>query len=131
VLECDPYEWAVVTDASFEPGAIPIGDPRESARIRVTLGTCGANTPATPRVLVQAVFGGGDAGGTRRMAELTTVRAVDATSTTIDVTVPNPFTIAGGVPTETNILLRFLPVVDGCDGTALEIPYRTGPTVRF
>lgn len=129
VLECDPYEWAVVEEASFEPSAVPIGDPRVRPQVRVTLSTCGERTPAPPMVQIQALLGRTDAGAPTRIVDLTTVSAPSPTSTRIDVTVDNPFTVAGGLPPDTNVTLRFVPVVGGCDGDALEIPYRTGRVV--
>jgi hypothetical protein len=129
VLECDPYEWAVVTAGALEPAEIPIGDPRVRAHFTVTLGTCGASTPVAPTVQVQALLGAADGGPPTAVADLTTITASSPTSTTIDVTVDNPFTAAGGVPPSSNVTLRFVPVVGGCDGDALEVPYRTGPLV--
>lgn len=128
VLECDPYEWGVVTSATIEPAAIPLGDPRVRAHFVVEVATCGATTPATPTIQVQALLGPVD-GPPTSVAELTTLRAASPTSTTIDVMVDNPFTLEGGVPPNTEIRLRFLPVIGGCDGDALEVPYRTGPFV--
>jgi hypothetical protein len=129
VLECDPYAWSSVTAASFTP-EVPVGDPRVRPQIQVTLETCGATTPAAPEVQIQAIVGLDDAGNPSRIVQITTVRAASATSTSVDVTIDNPFTLGSGLPPDEDILLRFVPVVAGCDGDALEIPYRTGPVVR-
>lgn len=129
MLECEPYAWASVTAASFTPD-VPVGDPRVRPQIQVTLTTCGATTPVAPAVQIQAIVGLDDAGNPSRIVEVTTVRAASATSTSIDVTIDNPFTLGSSVPPDSDILLRFVPVVGGCDGDALELPYRTGPVVR-
>lgn len=129
VLECDPYEWAVVEEASFEPAEVTIGDPRIRPHVRVTLSTCGERTPVAPTVQIQALLGRTDGGAPTRIVELATVSASSPTSTGIDVMIDNPFTVAGGLPPDTNVTLRFVPVVGGCDGDALEIPYRTGEVV--
>lgn len=125
VLECRPYEWTSVESASFTE-EVPLGDPRVRPRVQVTLSTCGATTPATPEVQILAIIGLDDAGNPTRVLPITTVRADSATSTTIDLTIDNPFPLSS-VPPDEDILLRFVPVVAGCDGEALEIPYRTGP----
>jgi hypothetical protein len=129
VLECDPYEWSVVTAASFTP-EVPIGDPRVRPRIEVTLETCGASTPAAADVQIQAIIGPVDGGMPSRVVEVATVHAEEASSTAIDVTIDNPFSLGSGVPDDETILLRFTPIVAGCDGDSLSIPYRTGPLVR-
>jgi hypothetical protein len=129
VLECDPYEWSVVSAASFTP-EVPIGDPTVMPRVQVTLETCGGSTPSTPEVLVEALLGQPDGGAPARVVSVTTVRAASADATTIDVTIENPFSLGGSVPPEEDITLRFIPVVGGCDGEALTIPYRTGELIR-
>jgi hypothetical protein len=130
VLECDPYEWAVLEEASLEPSAIPIGDPRVRARVRVRASTCGERTPLPLTVQVQALLGRTDGGPPSSVLELVSVEAPSVGTGTIDVMIDNPFTLAGGVPPDTNLSLRFVPVIGGCDGDALEVPYRTGPIVR-
>lgn len=127
VLECDPYEWAVATAASFDPPAVPIADPRVRPTVVVELETCGATTPSAPTVQIYAVFRETDAGEPGRAISLATVRAASATDTRIEATIDNPFTLS--IPPETDVTLRFLPVVGGCDGEAFELPYRTGPTL--
>ena len=130
VLECDPYEWAVLEEASLEPSAIPIGDPRVRARVRVSARTCGERTPLPLTVQVQVLLGRTDGGPPSSLLELVSVEGPRAGTGTIDVMIDNPFTLAGGVPPDTNLSLRFVPVIGGCDGDALEIPYRSGPLVR-
>jgi hypothetical protein len=130
VLECDPYEWAVIEEASLEPSAIPIGDPRARARVRVRATTCGERTPLPLTVQVQVLLGRTDGGPPSSLVQLVSVEAPTAGSGAIDVMIDNPFTLAGGVPPDTNVSLRFVPVIGGCDGDALEIPYRTGSLIR-
>lgn len=137
---CDPYTYAEVAEASFDPGGLSPGDPRETARVRFTLRTCGANTPSAPSVQIAAVIdgAGGSApfdaqgvdggfsgsGDDTRIYQLTSVRASSADATTIEATIENPFD--GRVPTSRDIALRFTPVIAGCEGGALTVPYRTG-----
>ncbi|MFN7701786.1 MAG: hypothetical protein ACK6CU_07355 [Deltaproteobacteria bacterium] len=134
---CDPYEYAEVAAVSFEPMELSPGDPRQSARVRIELRTCGARTPSAPAVQIAAVVAGAggvlpfdaagaDAGGgdDTRLYQLAEVRASDAGATTIEATLPNPFDAR--VPARTDIRLRFTPVLGGCEGGALSIPYRTG-----
>lgn len=127
---CDPYEYAEVAAATFGPSGLSPGDPRTSAMVHVELRTCGGSTPAAPAVQIAALVSGAsspglDAGddGTR-LYQLTAVTAADATSTAIDATIDNPFDTI--IPANTDILLRFTPVIGGCEGGALTIPYRTG-----
>ncbi len=135
---CDPYEYAEVAAVTFEPTALSPGDPRQTATVHVELRTCGARTPSTPAVQIAAVVPGAggtlpfdaqgfDAGGTgddTRVYQLTDVRASEAGATSIDATISNPFD--GRVPATSDITLRFTPVIGGCEGGALSIPYRTG-----
>ncbi len=135
---CDPYEFAEAVSATFGPTELSPGDPRQSATVRVEIRTCGADTPAAPAVQIAAVIegpggtlpfdaNGQDAGGTgddTRIYQLVSVRGTDATTTTIDATIDNPFD--GRVPTNSDISLRFTPVIGGCEGGAITIPYRTG-----
>lgn len=129
VLECDPYEWVVVEEASLEPAAIPLGDPRVRAHVRVTLTGCGDRTPVAPTVQLQALLGRADGGPPSSIVPLASVTAAAPGSTTIDVEIDNPFALLGGVPPDTDLTLRFVPVTGGCTGDALEVPYRTGPRV--
>lgn len=129
VLECDPYEWSVVTAASFTP-EVPIGDPMVRPRVEVTLDSCGATTPDAPDVQIQAIIGPIDGGMPSRVIEVITVHAEEPTSTSIDVTIDNPFTLGSGVPEDETITLRFTPIVAGCDGESFNLVYRTGELVR-
>lgn len=135
---CDPYEYAEAVSATFEPSAISPGDPRDTATVHVELRTCGATTPTAPSVQISAVVGGAggtlpfdafgqDAGSTgddTRIYQLVAVPADEATSTIIDATIDNPFD--SRIPTNSDISLRFTPVIGGCEGTPVTIPYRTG-----
>lgn len=139
VIACEPYEWSEVASATFEPTRLSPGDPRESATVHVELRGCGASMPAPTEVQIAAVVseGGGifplDAlgqdvgppGDGTRVYQLTSVRAGAVADAVIDVTIDNPFD--GRIPAETDLILRFTPVVSGCEGAALTVPYRTGP----
>lgn len=135
---CEPYTWAAVTSASLEPTRLAPGDPRVEARVRAELRTCGEFTPAIPEVQIVAISGardesspfdasardaGGSSGGIR-VFQLGSVRAHAASDATIDVTIPNPFD--GRVPENTELTLRFTPLVAGCEGDAFTVAYRTG-----
>lgn len=135
---CDPYEYADAISATFGPTELSPGDPRQAASVHVELGTCGASTPFPPTVQIAAVLGGpggtlpfdasgADAGGTgddTRVYQLVSVRAAETTSTSIDVTIDNP--LDGRIPANTDLTLRFTPVIGDCEGTPVSIPYRTG-----
>lgn len=135
---CDPYEYAEVVSATFGPTELSPGDPRESAMVRVELRTCGATTPSTPSVQIAAVIEGaggilpfdadgqdaGSSGDDTRIYQLVSVPGTEATTTVIETTIDNPFD--GRVPTNSDISLRFTPVIGGCEGGAFSIPYRTG-----
>lgn len=135
---CDPYEYAEVAAVTFEPTQLSPGDPRQTAMVHVELRTCGANTPSAPAVQLAAVVAGGggtlpfdaqgfDAGGTgddTRVYQLTDVRASESGATIVDATIANPFD--GRIPANSDITLRFTPIIGGCEGGALTIPYRTG-----
>ena len=129
VLECDPYEWSVVTGATFTL-EVPIGDPTVRPRIEVSLATCGATTPGAADVQIQAIIGPIDGGMPSRVIEVATVHAEASSSTSIDVVIDNPFTLGSGVPEDETITLRFTPIVAGCDGESFAMTYRTGELVR-
>lgn len=126
VLECDPYEWSVVLEGTFTQN-VPIGDPTIRVDVTVDLESCGATTPAPIAVHIQALVGSGD---DLRVADVATVRADSTSDTRIETTIGNPFTLGGSIPAERDITLRFIPVIGGCEGSAFELPYRTGPVVR-
>lgn len=126
VLECDPYEWSAVLDGTFTPN-VPIADPTTRVDVTVDLESCGASTPGAIAVNIQALVGSGD---DLRVADVATVRAATASDNRIETTIDNPFSLGGTVPPDTDITLRFVPVIGGCEGDAFELPYRTGPVVR-
>lgn len=126
VLECDPYEWSGVLDATFTPD-VPLGDPTVPVDVTVDLESCGETSPAAVAVNIQALVG---SGASLRVADVATVRAAAAGETRIEATIENPFTVGGTIPPEEDITLRFVPVIGGCEGDAFEMPYRTGPVPR-
>ena len=126
VLECDGYEWAIATAATFSPSMVPITDPRVRPTVTVDLATCGEGTPSAPTVQIAAIFGANDAGEPGRVVSLGTPRAASASATGREATIDNPLTPP--LPPDTDVILRFTPVVAGCDGEPIEIPYRTWPS---
>ncbi len=139
VLACDPYEYAEIVSATLEPTRISPGDPRGFATVRVELRTCGDRVPVAPEVQLAALVSGaggsfpldasgrdvGPPGDGTRLYQLASVRAGATTDTVIERTIDNPFD--SRIPIDSDITLRFAPVIGGCEGEALEIPYRTGP----
>jgi isoaspartyl peptidase/L-asparaginase-like protein (Ntn-hydrolase superfamily) len=67
---------------------------------------------------------GPPADGTR-VYQLGAVSATATTDTMIEETLENPFDAR--IPYNADIQLRFAPVIGGCEGDSLTIPYRTGP----
>ncbi len=133
---CRPYTYAQIVDATFGPAAIPIGDPTATAHVTVTFETCGAMTPAQPRIDLSALLGQLDDGGvpspvpdggtsSARVVPLASIApSINPTATTVDVMIENPF--FADVPANTTIILQFTPVIDGCAGEVFRLPYRTG-----
>jgi len=129
VLTCDPEEWTVVRSASLEPSRIGPLDPAAMPAVHVVLDEC-AMRPTFATVQLQALLDDPDAGGAVVSDLGITVRddgtlgdAV-ADDGRIDVTIRNPFGL--GIPESTALRLRFVPVLGGCTGQALEVPYTTG-----
>ncbi|GAB4195322.1 MAG: hypothetical protein OHK0013_01420 [Sandaracinaceae bacterium] len=139
VLACRPFEYAQVVTASLEPARVSPGDPRVLPTVRVTLRTCGDRVPSVPRVQIAAIVSGGggsfplDAAGRdvgppgddSRVYQLGSVSATATTDIVVEQTIDNPFDAR--IPYDSDIQLRFAPVIGGCEGDALTIPYRTGP----
>lgn len=139
VLACRPYTYAQVVSASLEPARVSPGDPRIFPTVRVELRTCGDRVPSPPTVQISALVSGaggtfpldaaghdvGPPGDDTRVYQLATVRADAPTDTLLEESIDNPFD--GRIPVESDIQLRFAPVIDGCEGDAITIPYRTGP----
>jgi hypothetical protein len=139
VLACDPYTYAQVVSASLEPTRVSPGDPRTFPMVRVELRTCGDRVPVAPTVQISALVSGAggsfplDAAGRdvgppsddTRVYQLATLRADAPTDTVLEQRIDNPFD--SRIPIESDIQLRFAPVIAGCEGDSLTIPYRTGP----
>jgi hypothetical protein len=134
---CRPYTYAQITDATFGPAAIAIGDPGMRAHVTVTFETCGAMTPSQPRIDLSALLGQLDDAGvpsplpdggssSARVIPLSSIApSMDPSATTLDVMIDNPF--FADVPANEDILLQFTPVIDGCAGEVFTLRYRTGP----
>jgi hypothetical protein len=128
-LECDPYEFAVVREASLSPTEIRPLDPAARARVRAVVDSC-PRRPGPVEVQLGALLDL-DAGAVRFVDLGITVRDDGthgdriANDGVIESEIGNPF--GGEIPGNTTIRLRWLPVISGCDGQVLEIPYTTGP----
>lgn len=131
-LDCDPFEYSIAISAALEPARLAPLDGMTRAQFRVETQTC-EMPPAASSVQVQARLEGppDDAGVPRaRIVDLVTLEDDGllgdpvAGDGIIDVSIENPFTAS--IPSDTDIVLRFVPVIGGCDGEAIEIDYRTG-----
>jgi hypothetical protein len=131
---CRPYTYARIVSASLTPNAITLNDPRMMAHVHVEFAVC-SMAPALPTVQISAFIGGaGDAmvpdppdgapSTNARLVPLAVVGPPVSGATSIDVTIPNPF--FANVPADTGITLQFAPVLDGCEGDMVSIPYHTG-----
>lgn len=137
VNECRPYTYAMVSAASLTPERITLNDPAMMAHVHVEFTECAMVSSTTPlTVQIAAFIGGvGDAavpepdGGSSgaRVVPLGTVGPPAAGATSIDVMIANPF--FANVPADTDITLQFAPIIDGCQGTLVEVPYHTGLVV--
>lgn len=123
---CRPYTYARISEAMLGPEQITIGDPGMRAHVTATFETCGEMTPFPPRIDVSAIIGSGttpDGGSAVRVVPLVSI-PTEAGETSVDVTIDNPFFT--DIPEDEDIVLRFTPVIDGCQGDAVEQMYRTG-----
>lgn len=133
---CRPYTYAQIVGATFGPAEIPIGDPSVLAHVTVMFETCGAMTPAQPRIDLSALLGQTDDGGvtspgtdggtsSARVIPLDSIApSADPTATSVDVMIANPF--FADIPEDDDIILQFTPVIDGCAGDVFRLPYHTG-----
>lgn len=136
VPNCRTFEYATITSATVEPERVELGDPTTQVRFNVMLNQCGSNTPGPHEVrvtvLAQGMGGPGDAGGSERLFTILTLEddgrtfgdetAMDGV---IDVQAGNPF--GNNLPSETEVVLRFTPFLNTCEGETFETTYRLGP----
>jgi hypothetical protein len=128
-LECDPYEYTVVREASLEPSGISPLDPAARARVRAVIDRC-PTAPGFAEIQLAALLAV-DAGRVRfvdlGIALHDDGRAGDAVAGdgVIDAEIGNPF--GREIPGDAMVQIRFAPVLAGCAGDVLEIAYRTGP----
>lgn len=135
MLECDPHEYTAIRAATLTPARLRPLDPTATATVHVELDACEmrsgpaevqlfallARDPTTPDA---------GAGGVRvvdlGLAVTDDGTGGDATANdgVIDQLLGNPF--GREIPGEADITLRFVPVLAGCQGDPLEVPYRTG-----
>lgn len=135
---CEPYAYAIATSGAITPDMLRIGDLLADARVQASLRTCGASSPATHSIRVEALatVTTPDAGTSQRSFFLFAVEDADRDGQ-IDVTMPSPFDT--GLPPSTPITLRFTPRIDvvvtlpdgtidvrSCNGAAFSQPYTTG-----
>lgn len=131
VLECDPYEYTVITAATIEPARIRPLDPDARATVRVELDACEMR-PRAAEVQLFARLAPPDAGsGNVRLVDLGLTVRDDGTNGdavandgVIEQTIGNPF--GREIPGSQAITLRLVPVLAGCQGDALELRYETG-----
>ena len=135
VLECDPYEYTAVRAATLTPARLRPLDPSGRASVRVELEACEMRSgPAEVQLLALL-----PRDPTMPDAGEDAVRVVDlglavsddgmngdttANDGVIEQELGNPF--GREIPGDTDITLRFVPVLAGCQGDPLEVPYRTG-----
>lgn len=131
VVECRPYTYAMITSASLTPERITLNDASMMATVHVDFTECAMVPSTTPLTVEISAFIAGsvsepdDAGTSNaRVIPLGTVGPAAPGATSIDVTIPNPF--FAHVPADTDILLQFAPIVDGCQGDLVSVPYHTG-----
>jgi hypothetical protein len=132
VLECDPHEYTAVRAASLLPEGIGPLDPTARAMVRVEVETCPGRPDAPVAVQLFALLGATDGGGGPvRVIDLGETLRDDGTAGdevagdgVIEQEIGNPF--GREIPERTRITLRFVPVLAGCQGDPLELPYTTG-----
>lgn len=133
---CMPYEYARVLTASFTPERLRPSDSLLPATLHATFQTCGVQTPAPPALQISAVVGSGsipvDArrdGGSfmsgQRIIQLGTYFNTSSNPLVFDAVVDNPFD-ATTIPGNTDLVLRFRPLINACEGEGIEMNYRTG-----
>ncbi|UJR87036.1 choice-of-anchor X domain-containing protein [Sandaracinus amylolyticus] len=131
VLECDPYEYTAIASASVTPERIGPLDPTARATVHVELEACDMR-PGAASVQLFALIAPADAGADEvRVVDLGLTVRDDGTNGdetandgVIDQTVGNPF--GREIPERSDITLRFVPVLQGCQGDPLELAYPTG-----
>jgi hypothetical protein len=135
VLECDPHEYTAVRVATLEPSALRPLDPMGAATVHVELDACEMR-PGRAEVQLFALIPrdpeAPDAGPEGlRLVDLGLAMRDDGTGGdataddgVIDKALGNPF--GREIPGDAEITLRFVPVLAGCQGDPLEIPYTTG-----
>jgi hypothetical protein len=134
VNECRPQTYASISAASLMPERITLDDPSMTAMVHVEFTECAMVPSDRPLHVEISAFVGGttdasfsepDGGSSgARVIPLATVGPPAPGATSIDVTIPNPF--FANVPADRNITLQFAPIVDGCQGELVSVPYHTG-----
>ncbi|AKF09519.1 hypothetical protein [Sandaracinus amylolyticus] len=131
VLECDPYEYTGIASAMVTPERIGPLDPAARATVHVELEACDMR-PGAASVQLFALIAPADAGADEvRVVDLGLTLRDDGTNGdevgndgVIDQTVGNPF--GREIPERSDITLRFVPVLAGCQGDPFELTYPTG-----
>lgn len=135
VLECDPHEYTAIRSATLEPAHIGPNDPTVRATLHVEIDACEMRPgPVEVQlyVLVPRAGSAADAGPDAvRVIDLGVALRDDGTGEdaaaddgTIDRTIANPF--GAEIPAEADVVVRLVPVLDGCQGDPLELAHRTG-----
>lgn len=132
---CAPFAYSVMTDATFAPTELQVGDLSANAQVHVQFENCGDASPVGHSVHIQALVtrasSFGDGGVSTQVFDVNSIyddgSAGDAVAKDgiIDVSIPNPFT--SQYPPNASITLRFTPRASlACEGQSLEVPYQIG-----
>lgn len=137
VPNCLPYEYAVITAASVEPGGVTVGDPLETLDVRITFDRC-PRLERNHEVAIQLRTGG----ETPRIFDLVTLRDdgeggdAMAGDGLVEKTIDNPF-IGPEIPSSQDVTLLFRTrapadcssgtcVGGTCQSESFELPYTLG-----
>lgn len=137
IVNCRPYEYAIVREATVMPAEVEVGDPLARIDVRVVFDGC-TGAPATHIISLRGIDeAGGDTsdGGTPgSIFPLTTLRDgspedMDDAPGVIAASVENFF--IAPVPARTDLVIRVEPRIDVCRGGSVDVPYRTGATFEM
>ncbi len=137
IVNCRPYEYAIVREATVMPPEVEVGDPLARIDVRVVFDGC-ADAPSTHIISLQGLDeSGGDTsdGGTPgSIFPLTTLRDgspddMDDAPGVIVASVENFF--IAPVPARTDLVIQVEPRIDVCRGGSVNVAYRTGATFEM
>ncbi|MBW2462249.1 MAG: hypothetical protein JRH11_11435 [Deltaproteobacteria bacterium] len=137
IVNCRPYEYAIVREATVMPTEVEVGDPLARIDVRVVYDGC-ADAPSTHIISLRGIDeSGGDTsdGGTPgSVFPLTTLRDgssddMDDAPGVIATSVANFF--IAPVPARAELVIQVEPRIDVCRGESVHVPYRTGATFEM